>query len=215
MFKAATLLLGIGCWAVMGPVSADSRLLTFEGVGDDAQVLNFYNGGTDSQGHSGPNYGIAFSPSAGASISFFTGGGKGNFTNAPSGVTVVGITSNGFSMDVAQGFADQLSFFYSSYTNAATTVYTGLDGTGDILTTISLAANHNVGCDAGPSNAACNWDPIALTFDGVAKSVVFNGTNSETGFDNIAISPVPEPGVIAMLGCGLGVLLSVAKRRFV
>jgi hypothetical protein len=34
--------------------------LTFEGVGNEASIFNFYNGGTDDQGHSGPDYGIAF-----------------------------------------------------------------------------------------------------------------------------------------------------------
>lgn len=34
--------------------------LDFEGIGDQASIDNFYNGGTDSLGNSGTNYGVAF-----------------------------------------------------------------------------------------------------------------------------------------------------------
>jgi hypothetical protein len=39
---------------------ATTVVLTFEGVGNLASVNDFYNGGTDSAGHSGTNYGIHF-----------------------------------------------------------------------------------------------------------------------------------------------------------
>ena len=46
--------------ALVTNASAIPITLDFEGVGDLANVDNFYNGGTDSQGNSGVNYGIGF-----------------------------------------------------------------------------------------------------------------------------------------------------------
>ena len=46
--------------------SATSAVVTldFEGVGNQASVNDFYNGGTDSAGNSGVNYGVAFNSNA-------------------------------------------------------------------------------------------------------------------------------------------------------
>ena len=51
------------------PASADVVTLDFEGVNATypsgfAQVLDFYNGGTSSDGTSGVNYGVSFSDNA-------------------------------------------------------------------------------------------------------------------------------------------------------
>lgn len=47
----------LGCAVLAGNASA-SVLLDFTGVGNGAAVNDFYNGGTDSMGNSGVNYGI-------------------------------------------------------------------------------------------------------------------------------------------------------------
>src|SRR4051812_11391033 len=52
-------LLAVPAYAAAAPV-----VLTFEGVGDLAGILNFYNGGADSQGHTGPNVGVSFGAGA-------------------------------------------------------------------------------------------------------------------------------------------------------
>jgi hypothetical protein len=46
--------------ALAGNASA-GVFLDFEGVGNGASVNDFYNGGTDSMGNSGTNYGVSFS----------------------------------------------------------------------------------------------------------------------------------------------------------
>ena len=53
---------------------------------------------------------------------------------------------------------------------------------------------------------------MSLGFAGVAQSAVF-ASAANMGFDNITITPVPEPGTYAMLGLGLGLLGLVARRR--
>ena len=56
-------LIGVLCTTAMlvTGICQATTVLTFEGVGDQAAVNDFYNGGTDSAGNSGPNYGINFS----------------------------------------------------------------------------------------------------------------------------------------------------------
>ena len=63
MKKLNSLLL-TGCLMATGPVAASVIVLDFEGAGNGAQLLNYYNGGTDSLGNSGTNYGIAFGSNA-------------------------------------------------------------------------------------------------------------------------------------------------------
>lgn len=67
------------CSAAQGRASIT---LTFEGLQDNEQVLNYYNGGFGGNGSGpGPNYGITFGSDSLAIIST-AAGGNGNFTNA-------------------------------------------------------------------------------------------------------------------------------------
>src|SRR2546421_12229159 len=89
--------------------------LTFEGLKDQEQILDYYNGGTGGAG-SGPgtNYGISFSPDSLALISS-SAGGSGNFNNSPSGDTIAFfLNGSGDLMNVAAGFNTGFSFFYAA-----------------------------------------------------------------------------------------------------
>ena len=62
--------------------------LDFEGIGDQASIDNFYNGGTDSLGNSGTNYGVAFGSNT-LGIIDADAGGTGNFGNEPTPDTIM------------------------------------------------------------------------------------------------------------------------------
>src|ERR1039458_6204384 len=82
--------------------------LTFEGIGDEAPVGNYYNGGA------GAKYGIQFGSDSLALISL-ADGGSGNFDGNPSGDTILFFLSGpGDVMDVAAGFTTGFSFYYSA-----------------------------------------------------------------------------------------------------
>lgn len=193
--------------------------LTFEGVANYAAVDDFYNGGTDSGGNSGVNYGIGFSSTSLASIDA-DAGGSGNFGNEPSPSTVLFFLSGGAAtMNVAAGFDTGFSFFYASAASGFVNVYDGLNGTGNLLATINLVRNID-GCVGDPTGDFCMFTAIGVTFDGIAYSVDFGGTANQIGFDNITIgseiagTPVdmPEPvslalAIIAFAG------MTVARRR--
>lgn len=200
--------------------NASVVVLTFEGVGDSAAINDFYNGGTDSAGNSGPDYGINFSDTSLGLIDE-DAGGTGNFANEPSPDTVLFFLSGGAAtMNVAAGFDTGFSFFYSAASSVGSiTVYDGLNGTGNILATLDLALT-GTNCSGDPNGYPnCAWAPIGVSFSGIAHSVDFAGTANHIGFDNITlgaatpVGSVPEPGALGLMALGLMLLVFLYRRR--
>ena len=154
------------------------RVLTFEGLKDLEPVNNYYNNGLGGSGSGpGPNYGITFGQDSVAAISY-TLGGHAYVSGNPSGTTVVGFVSGpGVVMNVAQGFSNGFSFYYSGFYVGIITVYDGANATGNILKTITLPAN-SLNCPSTTVNGysfliACVWQQSNNSFAGTAKSVDF------------------------------------------
>jgi hypothetical protein len=189
-------------------------VLTFEGAGNIASVNNFYNGGTDSSGASGTNYGINFSPTSLALIDS-DDGGSGNFANEPSPGTILFFQQGGAAtMNVAAGFNTGFSFFYTSSGAGFVNVYDGLNGTGSLLATLNLVGT-NGSCAGDPTGGFCSFAAVGVAFAGTALSVDFGGAAGSIGFDDITLGAVvpggevPEPATLGLLGLaalGLGAM---------
>ncbi|PZX57033.1 thrombospondin type 3 repeat-containing protein [Algoriphagus ratkowskyi] len=180
----------------------DIFVLDFEGLGNLDNINNFYNGGTSGSGFSGPNYGVEFGVAL--AIIDSDAGGTGNFANEPSPSTVMFfLDENQAFMNVSAGFDTGLSFFYSSATSDGfVSVYDALNGTGNLLGTIVLALNYNINCTGDPTGQFCNWDPIAVPFEGTAKSVVFSGASNSIAFDDVTFGST-TPGDLDSDGDGI------------
>lgn len=198
--------------AVSAAANAEVIVLDFEGVGDNAIIGDFYNGGTDSLGNSGTDYQISFGTDA-LGLVDDDAGGNGNFANEPSADTIMFFTSGTAVLNYGPGFETGFSFFYTSSTAADVFVFDGLDGTGNLLATLNLTAQHTTNCGGDPTGTFCNWTSVGAAFSGVAKSIDFGGTVGQTGYDNITfgstvpvvVNPVNAPAgiLLTMLGLGL------------
>jgi hypothetical protein len=201
--------------ATAGPIT-----LTFEGVGDQAAVNDFYNGGTDSLGNSGTNYGVSFSNTS-LGIVDSDAGGTGNFANEPSPNTILFfLNSSSATLNYAAGFTTGFSFYYTSSTNATVNVWSGLNATGTLLGSIMVTAQFTDNCTGDPNGTFCNWTAAGVAFDGTAMSIDFGGTANQTGYDNITFGSdipgnpgVPEPTSWALMLAGFGMVGGSLRRR--
>ncbi|MCG8517301.1 MAG: PEP-CTERM sorting domain-containing protein [Pseudomonadales bacterium] len=220
-----------GCFAAAligtaGSAYAVPFTLDFEGVGDQAQIQDFYNGGTDSDGNSGTNYGVGFGDNA-LGVVDGDAGGNGNFANEPSPDTIMFFLSGSSILNYSPGFDTGFSFYYTTSQAASVTVWDQENAGGSLLGQIDLVANSTANnCAGDPSGQFCNFDVGNVTFSGTAKSIDFSGTANQVGFDNITFGSddpnvpgddtpttvVPEPSTLVLLGLGL-IGVSVTRRR--
>jgi len=213
------------CVLAVDRANAQTILLDFEGLKDTEQILNFYNGGTGSQGSSGINYGVSFSPNSLAIVQGAPGSNIGGLPTPVTGAFFLSGSTSTFTMNVANGFSTGFSFFYSApFQPGVVRIYDGLNATGNLLGSINLPLTPN-----GASVPGCNSKNFCpfksadglpgLAFNGIAKSVDFGGAVNQIVFDDIKITlapttTVPEPtsvmGLIAISALGAG---SVLQRK--
>ncbi len=218
--------------------SAGTAVLTFEGMLDQEDVLDYYNGGTSSGvfdpasnttggAGSGTNYGISFGVGGTVTVDSDVAPidpifpNNGNIANAPSGAGVLFFyNAPDAVMNVAAGFT-ALSFYYSlSGAGGFVNIWDGLNATGNLLGTLYLQENFDGNACAGdPTGSFCNWTLLAVPFTGVAMSADFTGlAASFVAFDNMAVTiptfgVVAEPGSLALWAVALGALAAARRKR--
>jgi hypothetical protein len=217
MATAAVAALSLGLAA---SASAATVVLDFTGVATTNNIANvggFYNGGTSSDGNSGPNYGVAFTDNA-LAINNYNGCCE---PDSPKQGILFFLSGGAVTIDVAAGFDTGFSFNYSSNTNAFINVWSGLDSTGDLLAQIPLATQANSNCPPGATGYYCTWTPIGVNFAGTAHSIDFGGGANFVAYDDITFGSatpggIPEPATWAMMLMGfggLGAAIRTNKRR--
>lgn len=160
---------------------------------------------------------------AGLTGSFtITSGTKANLEAAPLGDTTPYLvipgstgTSGTATLNLGQALTN-LSFYWGSIdTYNSVSFFSGSDGTGTNLGTVSGAQA------GGPANGA-QLDPnnnrrVFFNFGGsTAQSVVFSSTGIAFELDDVSTAAVPEPTVWATLITGFGLIgVSMRRRRIV
>lgn len=233
MVKMLTLASAAGL-ALAAATSAQGAVvsLDFEGINSSypsdnyANILEFYNGGTSSQGTSGVNYGISFGRNAlaiclntpGNYCSNTSRGGVGDPASALGGLFF--LEGDETFMNIAAGFETGFSFNYVSLSySGAVQVFDGLDGTGNLLASLDLSPNAG-NCGASYNAGFCPFSPVGVTFSGVARSVSFGGVANQIVFDDITFGsdvpgppPVPEPASWALMIGGFSLVGTGLRRR--
>ena len=153
------------------------------------EILSYYDGGADQNGAIGPNYGITFGPDSLALLNNdqFSGSNVGNEPGG--GNSAIFLTGPGDIMNVAGGFTTGFSFYQASAFPGSVTVYSGPDGTGTVLASLSWDATGLNGSEP----LYGTWDPEGVTFSGTAESVDFSGTANYIAFTDITIGSA-NPG---------------------
>lgn len=201
---SAALAASLACTA---PALASILTIDFEAPTSFASIDQFYNGGTDGAGASGPNLGVSFGADALAVQNDALGP---YFSNAPSPLGVMAPVGS----DATLNFSGPLgihavSFFYSAADVATVSLWSDFDGGGSLLGTINLAANAQDGCS---DSAFCNWDQASIDFGAnIGRSITFGDAANVAGFDDVRIS-VPEPSSLALLSLGIAGI-GAARRK--
>lgn len=228
---AGALLVIGGLTLGVSPAKADVVYLDFEDINAAypsgyANVLEFYNGGTSSDGTSGTNYGISFGSNAlaiclntlAATCSNTSRGGLGDPTSQKGALFF--LQGSETYLNYPAGFKDGFSFNYVSFSfNGSVNVYDDLAGTGTILATLNLTPN--AGSCPGYNAGFCPFSPKGVTFAGTAKSIGFAGVANQIVFDDVTFgSEIPGPGpgqevpsplAIASLPIALGSIRNMRK----
>jgi hypothetical protein len=224
------MMLGAALTASAGMASATTVVLDFEGVNATypsgfAQVLEFYNGGTSSDGTTGTNYGVSFGSNALAlclntEAITCSNSSRGGLAPGSDKGALFFLEGEATVLDYAAGFTTGFSFFYSmiAENDGVVSVYDGLGGTGNLLGTITLAVTPTGACP-GFGGAYCPYVAAGVAFDGTAKSIVFAGVANFVAFDDVTFGSdtpggvIPEPATWAMMILGFGLVGAAARRR--
>jgi hypothetical protein len=202
------------CLCATLPAHASGILLNFAGLKDTEPVENFYNGGVGGFGSTkGLNYGITFSSNT-LAIKSYLQGGSGSFVQTPVGTPGIFFTGTTPGvMNSNAGFTNGVNFYYVAGTTVTVAVWSGSNGTGSVLATITLFPNSGGGCGAN----YCSWTPIGLSFVGSGKSLSFSGPANLLGISDITVgssqTAIPEPSSFLLLGTGIVGLYGRLRRR--
>jgi hypothetical protein len=221
------------------PAYAATITLNFEGIAphpNSSNILinNFYNGGTASNGASGPNLGVAFS--SGATLLCLNTTTIQCSNTSKGGLGVAGSEFNAMffpltnpTMNVAAGFDTGFAMSFGNPFSAAVTVsiFSGLNGTGSLLASAVLPGTTNGAngaCAAFGGPNYCPFSDFSLPFAGTAMSVVFGGPSDISVYDDFTFGStvvggdpnagaIPEPSTVILLLSGLAAVGASRYRR--
>lgn len=149
---------------------------------------------------------------------YAVGFGSG-YVNLPTGmlaksVDITNTTYAAFSMEYGDGYAKEFGGFDGNdpdFFNVILSGFDGLDGTGNLLGEVVVNLADYTYADNTQDYVLTDWLNVDLSSLGSARSIAFsfessdmggNGINTPSYFaiDNLAVTPVPEPSMLVLLG---------------
>jgi hypothetical protein len=199
-------------FALMTGRASASVFIDFEGVGAGASVNDYYNGGTDSLGNSGVNYGIRFS---GGTVRYDALGAhiEGTFSVSFASFLLpanLSVDTYGLSF-LATRWGLDLAYSYASGASHPNEPFAFVAGTANPLCTTREDCLSRGYIYIPPSTlfgyfSGIFVDTISLDFNVDAADDLFFGATMAPVFrrdvPDVAQVTIPEPGSLALLGLG-------------
>jgi hypothetical protein len=114
-------------------------------------------------------------------------------------------------LNTSVGFLDSLSlsYFNASGVDGTVSIWSGLDGAGTLLASLTLGDNSG-SADVQSLNT---WSLASTSFTGLAQSIVFSGNDSNIAYDNVTVNAVPLPAAALLFPMGAAALGMSARRK--
>jgi hypothetical protein len=223
-------------YAVVGLGFEGAQVPDATGTYQPAQVWEFYGGGSSRSADGsellvlGPDdYGVNFNDSA-LALRSTAANGVSNFaqrfldTQNGTPLNNLGVAALFYDGDApvlnyGRGFGTGFSFYYASTASITVTLFDSVNGGGTPLGSDSFQPTPTCTLE---DNSFCAWSIGAISFTGIARSVRFEGLQSQALFDNVTFGsvtpidgaiPVPEPSTYLMATFGLLLVGATVRRR--
>ena len=191
-------LLGISCVAGLPSPSSAGLIAALDfDVPAGNYIEEYYNGGQDGAGRTGPGFGISFFRSTAFSFPRI---------NSESGSGFLAVSDNGAFMNIQDGF-DSLTFNYAagSYYEGKIQFWGGINGTGPFLGELRLTPT--ISSIINSCLSGCGTEPLTYLIPGIARSAALPYMSGSAVIDDLKVyrsSMVPEPSTAYLLiGCAL------------
>jgi hypothetical protein len=221
--------IAIATGVATSPAQAATVTLPLGTETSGAYIEGYFDGGTDSQGAIGTNnLGLGFSNNATVQKAGTKSTSDGRFEQNPSGQAEIlyfsatnasntgGGLATGSYLNDAGGFS-AVSFNYSATTTETVTLWSGVNGTGTLLDTMTLGTNNPIsstGCTTH-ADVYCTWSSASAANLGTAESVSFGAISSAENMelDGLNVTPVPlPPGLLLFLSGGVAAAATFARK---
>jgi len=216
--RATSKLLALAFTAALQPAMAGTVFLDFEDVQTVEKLTNRYSnlgvavtGDAFTATSKACKYGAAATP---GKVGFQRDGSCGAVWLAADPTDVPTGDDNSLTFNLADGFINSLSFVYSANTGSPGLSIHLFDAAGREL---GLGLDGLSGSPCG-NFPFCNWQSVNLSFQGVARSVVFTALDQSIILDDLrfttpaATGQLPEPTSIALVVGALAGLGWARKR---